>query len=67
MPYVRGREDLGTARERLIVSTRRYAKRQLTWFRAKDYVRWIEATDGEGRLRSLCALADEARAWIDPE
>ena len=41
--YIRGGESLDAASERLKIATRRYAKRQMTWFRAKDYVRWIEA------------------------
>lgn len=41
--YIRGEESLADASERLKTSTRRYAKRQMTWFGAKDYVRWVEA------------------------
>ena len=62
LSYVRGEETLATARERLILSTRRYAKRQCTWFRAKEYVNWINATDERGDVRSLSALADAAEA-----
>lgn len=28
-------------RERIVVETRRYAKRQMTWFRKLDYIRWF--------------------------
>jgi tRNA dimethylallyltransferase len=31
--YVEGRLDLSSARERVIIETRQYAKRQRTWFR----------------------------------
>jgi len=31
--YVEGRSDLSSARERVIIETRQYAKRQRTWFR----------------------------------
>ena len=40
-PYLEGEATLEECVETLKMSTRRYAKRQLTWFRAKDYVRWI--------------------------
>lgn len=56
---LRGEEEMSAARERLVIATRRYAKRQLTWFRAKEYVRWLEMTDGEGAMRSLESLVDE--------
>lgn len=46
IPYCRGEWDLATAVSELKTATRRYAKRQLTWFLAKPYVRWITADDG---------------------
>ena len=64
LPALRGEETLEAARERLTVATRRYAKRQLTWFRAKPYVRWLDMTDGEGRLRTLGGVADEALTYF---
>lgn len=42
---VRGECTLEQAREALIVATRQYAKRQLTWFGGKEYVRWIDLTE----------------------
>ncbi len=33
--HLRGETDLATARERAVIATRRYAKRQRTWFRAR--------------------------------
>ena len=44
--FLRGEETLQEASECLKTATRRYAKRQMTWFLAKDYVQWIEA-DGK--------------------
>ncbi|MBE6666900.1 MAG: tRNA (adenosine(37)-N6)-dimethylallyltransferase MiaA [Ruminococcaceae bacterium] len=40
-PYMQGEESIDTAVQRLKLATRRYAKRQMTWFSAKDYVKWI--------------------------
>ena len=42
LPYCRGEEALETAVENLKTATRRYAKRQMTWFGAKEYVQWME-------------------------
>lgn len=41
--YLRGEESISAAADRLKIATRRYAKRQMTWFGAKEYVRWIDA------------------------
>ncbi len=35
-------EPQETAREAIITATCRYAKRQMTWFSAKPYIRWID-------------------------
>lgn len=43
LPYLRGEETLGEAAERLKTATRRYAKRQITWFSQKDYLTRLEA------------------------
>ena len=46
-PYLDGEVTLQDAAEVLKMATRRYAKRQITWFSAKEYVRWIDVdTDG---------------------
>ena len=45
LAYIAGEESLDTAVERLKTATRRYAKRQMTWFCAKPYVSWIEADE----------------------
>lgn len=48
IPYLLGRVSLGEAAEELKTATRRYAKRQMTWFSAKPYVNWIDI-DGDGK------------------
>ena len=40
--YLEGRMSLEAAVEKLKMETRRYAKRQLTWFRRDEYINWIE-------------------------
>lgn len=61
--YLRGEESLQQAKERLKQATRRYAKRQLTWFRAKPYVQWIDM-EQNGTLRSLDEVTSEAAARL---
>ncbi len=42
LPYIHGETDEAAAKERLCIATRQYAKRQMTWFSAKDYVSFID-------------------------
>ena len=49
--YFDGTQSLAEAVEALKRATRRYAKRQMTWFSAKEYVGWIDVVDG-GRVIS---------------
>ena len=56
--YFNGSETLAEATENLKTATRRYAKRQLTWFGAKPYVVWVEM-EKEGALRSLDDVCNE--------
>ncbi len=46
LPYLRGESTLEEAARSLKIATRQYAKRQMTWFSAKPYVRWLDA-DGQ--------------------
>ena len=43
--YLAGEESLAEAVETLKMATRRYAKRQMTWFSAKHYVHWLDADE----------------------
>lgn len=43
--YLRGQGSFEDARESMKRNTRRFAKRQLTWFRADPRIHWISATD----------------------
>lgn len=42
LPYLRGESSLDECVENLKRSTRRYAKRQLTWFRREPSIHWFE-------------------------
>ena len=61
--YLDGRESLAEAVESLKRATRRYAKRQITWFGAKDYVKWIDMTE-DGCVLSLDCAKKRALASI---
>jgi tRNA dimethylallyltransferase len=47
LPYCRGEVTLEEAVAELKTATRRYAKRQMTWFLAKPYVKWITLNGDE--------------------
>jgi tRNA dimethylallyltransferase len=51
LAYLRGEATYEEARANMQRNTRRYAKRQLTWFRADTRIEWIEP--------------DDQAAWID--
>ena len=57
--YIRGEATLGEATELLKGATRRYAKRQMTWFSSKDYVKWIDA-DCDGQMRDYGEIVNDA-------
>ena len=59
-PYLDGEVTLQDAAEVLKMATRRYAKRQITWFSAKDYVRWIDA-DSETGTRDFEDIVNNAK------
>jgi tRNA dimethylallyltransferase len=51
--YVSGKIPLEKALEETVRATRRYAKRQLTWFRKEPNLRWVPALDIERSIPSL--------------
>ncbi len=50
---LRGKTDLASAVELMKQNTRRFAKRQLTWFRADPETVWFEASDIAGIVRAV--------------
>ena len=65
LPYLRGEQTLGEAVENLKRETRRFAKRQLTWFRRNDKIKWIYA-DELTSFNELAACAEnEIRSRLD--
>ena len=65
LPYLRGEQTLDEAVEKLKMETRRFAKRQLTWFRRNDKIIWIYA-DELASFEELAACAEnEIRSPLD--
>ncbi|MBQ8718708.1 MAG: tRNA (adenosine(37)-N6)-dimethylallyltransferase MiaA [Clostridia bacterium] len=60
--YLRGSCTLEQAVADLKLATRHYAKRQLTWFRAKPYVLWVRADDEQGQMRPTEHIIADALA-----
>lgn len=59
--YLRGETTLDEALDLMKRNTRRYAKRQLTWFRADSRVQWLKAGSGI----SLEKLTEETLARVE--
>lgn len=57
-PYINGECDLEFAVANLKQQTRRYAKRQLTWFRRDERINWLEA-DGYADFKDLADSAEQ--------
>lgn len=56
-----GRCTIAEARERIVLRTRQYAKRQMTWFRRQTAVEWVEAGGG----RNIGEIAEEVYAILE--
>ncbi len=48
LAVLRGEMSPAEAASRTVMDTRRYAKRQMTWFRRMEGIRWFEADDAKG-------------------
>lgn len=67
-PYARGDASLDTCVERLKMETRRYAKRQLTWFRRNEDVHWLyidEMQSQEELLRAAVEIIDDSKIFSE--
>ena len=60
MPYLKGESPLTPCVERLKQETRKYAKRQLTWFRRDNRIHYIKADGG----KNFSQIVDEAIDYI---
>lgn len=60
--YFEGTQSLEEAVETLKRQTRRYAKRQLTWFRRDERIIWLDAMS----CKDVNGLAETAMTYIEP-
>lgn len=66
LPYLAGECTLAEAAEQLKTATRRYAKRQITWFSAKPYVIPV-AADRDGKLRKFEEIVNNVMELVTHE
>ncbi|MBE6680267.1 MAG: tRNA (adenosine(37)-N6)-dimethylallyltransferase MiaA [Ruminococcaceae bacterium] len=65
IPAIRGEISLDEATELLKIATRRYAKRQMTWFNAKEYVNKLYCDSEDGEMRSFDEIfAELCDMWM---
>ena len=62
-PYIDGLVSLDEAVEKLKMETRRYAKRQLTWFRRNPDINWldIDLCNSDELIAEACAIIENER------
>lgn len=61
VPYLQGEAELGDCLEKVKQESRRYAKRQLTWFRRDGRIHWIypdEETD-------FCSVIKKSQKYVE--
>lgn len=63
--YLRGECTLADATEALKTASRRYAKRQMTYFSRDKAILWL-TVDKDGAIRDTDSLLKEAMGYIDP-
>lgn len=58
LDHWRGLSTWDELRNSIVIHTRQYAKRQMTWFRKMEQVRWID-TDGQGTVPDIRRITEE--------
>lgn len=61
MDYFLGKMTFADAVEQVKKNTRHYAKKQLTWFRRYDKMKWYNISDYESEEKAL----EEIRIWVE--
>ena len=65
LDYLDGRATLAESVENLKRASRRYAKRQLTWFRSHENAHVLYIDDENGVLRTKDSITAEAIAFFE--
>ena len=63
--FLKGKYDEIEAIRQLKRDTRRYAKRQITWFNKDPAIRWVDLTPSEGFLEVYTKVKSEVKIWED--
>ncbi|MGM7643331.1 tRNA (adenosine(37)-N6)-dimethylallyltransferase MiaA [Nocardia sp. JW2] len=59
LAYLDGEYDLAHARERTLIGTRRYVRRQRSWFRRDPRVTWVDGADPDLAATTLTLLDEQ--------
>ncbi|AXB82015.1 tRNA (adenosine(37)-N6)-dimethylallyltransferase MiaA [Megasphaera hexanoica] len=62
--YVRGKISLADAAEEIKKRTRRFAKRQITWFKRMPYIHWYAKQDYASEKELAAAVMRDTDGWI---
>ncbi len=62
-PYLDGTCTLDEAATMLKIATRQYAKRQMTWFRARPYMTWVDCDTPASASTELCDSAGRVKSF----
>ncbi len=57
LAYLNGDCSIEDAEERIIISTRQFAKRQMTWFKKDERVIWFEKSESDSALKHCKQMA----------
>lgn len=60
LPYLKGEATEEAVKERIVIATRQFAKRQMTWFRHQFPSRFVDLSDPNDEITCL----KEIQAWI---
>ncbi len=63
MAFINGKLDRSTAVNLIKQNTRRYAKRQMTWFRGMPQAEWFDIREGE-TSEALLERFDRSKGWF---
>lgn len=63
LPYLKGESDLETVKEQIVIHTRQFAKRQMTWFRHQFDSRFVDLREPN----ELKTCLEEIRTWLKEE
>lgn len=57
-PYFKNEQSLEQCVDQLKKATRNYAKRQLTWFRHMNYIKWLDPSDDNAVKQMMCDIEE---------